>query len=70
MTTQEKTTAINNVLANYQDNVAATNAATISAGSEAIVVQARNTALVNDLALIFSTKQSELPRGKKPKTDR
>jgi hypothetical protein len=62
MTTQQKTTAIQVILANHQDNVAAVKAANVSAGLDAIVIEAMNTALKGDLALIFASKPASLKR--------
>ena len=56
MSTQQKTTAIQAILTNHQDNVAAVQAANVGAGLEAIVVEAMNTALKDDLAVIFASK--------------
>jgi hypothetical protein len=56
MSTEQKTTAIQAVLTNHQDNVAAVKAANVSAGLEAIVIEAMNTALKDDLAVIFAFK--------------
>jgi hypothetical protein len=41
---------------NHEDNVAARKAANVSAGLDAIVIEAMNTALKDDLALIFACK--------------
>ncbi|MFZ0916160.1 MAG: hypothetical protein WAN04_04635 [Candidatus Udaeobacter sp.] len=56
MTTQQKTTAIQAVVTNHQDNVAAVQAASVGAGLEAVVIEAMNTALKDDLAVIFALK--------------
>ncbi len=56
MTTQEKTAAIQNILANHQDNVAAKNAANVGAGLDGLVIEAINAALKDDLAVVFSFK--------------
>jgi hypothetical protein len=56
MTTQQKTAAIQGILTNHQDNVAAVRAANVSAGLDAIVIEAMNTALKDDLAVIFALK--------------
>jgi hypothetical protein len=56
MTTQEKTAAIQGILTNHQDNLAAVKAAKISPGLDALVIEAMNTALKADLALIFASK--------------
>ena len=56
MTTQQKTGAIQDILKNHEDNVAAMRAAKVGAGLEALVVEAMNTALKDDLAVIFASK--------------
>jgi hypothetical protein len=56
MTTEQKTTAIQAVVTNHQDNVAAVQAANVGAGLEAVVIEAMNTALKDDLAVIFALK--------------
>jgi hypothetical protein len=56
MTTQQKTTAIQAVLRNHEDNVAAVRAANVGAGLEPYVIEAMNTALKDDLVLIFESK--------------
>lgn len=56
MTTQQKTAAIRSILANHADNVASVKAAKVSVGLEAIVIEAMNTALKDDLTLIFALK--------------
>jgi hypothetical protein len=56
MTTQQKTTAIQAVVTNHQDNVAAVQAAKVGAGLETVVIEAMNTALKDDLAVIFALK--------------
>ena len=56
MTTQQKTAAIRTILTNHQDNVAAVKAADVSVGLEAIVIEAMNNALKDDLMLIFALK--------------
>ena len=53
MTIQEKTAAIQKIVANYQDNVAAKKAANVSAGLEDLVIEAMNNALKDDLAKVF-----------------
>lgn len=62
MTTQQKTAAIQSILTNHQDNVAAVRAANVSAGLDAIVIEAMNIALKDDLAIIFVTKSSRTGR--------
>jgi hypothetical protein len=56
MTTQQKTAAIRSILTNHEDNVAAVKAANVSVGLDAIVIEAMNTALKDDLVLIFACK--------------
>ncbi len=56
MTTQQKTTAIQAIVTNHQDNVAAVQAAKVGAGLETIVIEAMNAALKDDLAVIFALK--------------
>jgi hypothetical protein len=57
MTTQQKTNAIQDILKNHEDNVTAMRAAKIGAGLEALVIEAMNTAMKDDLADIFAFKQ-------------
>jgi hypothetical protein len=66
MTTQQKITAIQAIIANHQDNVAATRAANVGQGLEALVIEAMNTAFKDDLASIFSANPSRLTAGKQP----
>ena len=54
MTTQQKTAAIRSILTNHEDNVAG--GAENSAGLDAIVIEAMNAALKDDLVLIFACK--------------
>ena len=56
MTTQAKTDAIRNIVANHQDNVAAKNAANVNAGLEPLVIEAMNNAFKDDLAVVFLVK--------------
>jgi hypothetical protein len=58
MTTQQKTTAIQAIVTNHQDNVAATQAANVGEGLEDLVIEAMNTALKDDLAIIFAANSS------------
>ena len=53
MTTQQKTTAIKNILANHQDNVDAVQAAEVDPGLSALVIAAMNNAFEADLEAIF-----------------
>jgi hypothetical protein len=56
MTTQEKTAAIQKILTNHQDNLTAKEAANVSAGLNALVIEAMNNAFKADLERIFATK--------------
>ena len=56
MTTPQKTAAIRSILTNHEDNVAAVRGAKVSAGLDAIVIEAMNAALKDDLVLIFACK--------------
>jgi hypothetical protein len=56
MTTQQKTAAIRTILTNHDDNVAAVRATNVNAGLEPYVIEAMNTALKDDLVLIFALK--------------
>jgi hypothetical protein len=58
MTTQQKITAIQAIVANHQDNVAAMRAANVGQGLEALVIEAMNTALKDDLAIVFASNSS------------
>jgi hypothetical protein len=58
MTTQQKTTAIQVIVTNHQDNVAAMQAADVGEGLEDLVIEAMNTALKDDLAIIFAANSS------------
>ena len=58
MTTQQKTTAIQAIVTNHQDNVAAMQAANVGQGLGALVIEAMNTALKNDLTVIFAANSS------------
>ena len=53
MNTQDKTTAIKNIVANHQDNVTAVRNAQIGPGLDQVVVDAMNTALKTDLLTVF-----------------
>ena len=64
MTTQQKITAIQAIVANHQDNIAAMRAANVGQGLEALVIEAMNTAFKDDLASIFSANSSRLTSGK------
>jgi hypothetical protein len=56
MTTQQKTAAIQSILTNHEDNLAAVRGANVRAGLDAVVVDAMNTALQDDLVLVFGSK--------------
>jgi hypothetical protein len=58
MTTQQKITAIQAIVANHLDNVAAMRATNVVQGLEALVIEAMNTALKDDLAVIFAANSS------------
>jgi hypothetical protein len=64
MTTQQKITAIQAIVTNHQDNVAAMRAANVGQGLEALVIEAMNTALQDDLAVIFSANSNRLTASK------
>jgi hypothetical protein len=66
MTTQQKITAIQAIVTNHQDNVAAMRAANAGQGLEALVIEAMNTALTDDLAVIFAANSSRLTAGTQP----
>lgn len=53
MTTQQKTSAIQNIIANHQDNMSAANAAQIHPGLNPYVIEAMNTAFKADLQKVF-----------------
>jgi hypothetical protein len=57
MTTQQKTGAIQDILKNHEDNVAAMRAAKIGPGLDALVIEAMNSAMKDNLAAIFAFKQ-------------
>jgi hypothetical protein len=62
MTTQEKTNAILKIVTNHKDNVTAAQAANISAGLNALVIEAMNNAFTADLAVVFALKSSGIRR--------
>ena len=66
MTTQQKITAIQAIITNHHDNVAAMQAANVGQGLVALVIEAMNTALKDDLAATFSANPSRLTAGKQP----
>jgi hypothetical protein len=59
MTIQQKTAAITAILANHQENVAATQAAQVSPGLTPYVIDAMNSAMKNDLEAVFTFKPSK-----------
>src|SRR2546430_15700748 len=66
MTTQRKITAIQAIVTNHHDNVAAMSAANVGQGLEALVIEAMNTALKDDLAVIFAANLSRPAAGNLP----
>lgn len=54
MTTQEKIAAINQIVTNHQDNVAAVNASAVTPGLSAVVIEAMNDSLKADLDTVFA----------------
>jgi hypothetical protein len=58
MTIQQKITAIQAIITNHHDNVAAMQAANVGQGLVALVIEAMNTALKDDLAVIFVANSS------------
>ena len=63
MTTQQKTTAIQAIVANHQDNVAAMRAANVGQGLEALLIEAMNNAFKDDLVVVFAANAIRLPVG-------
>ena len=63
MTTQQKTSAIQAVVANHQDNVAAMRAANVGPGLESLVLEAMNTAFKDDRAGVFAADSSGVMPG-------
>jgi len=63
MTTQQKTSAIQAVVANHQDNVAAMRAAHVGPGLESLVLEAMNAAFRDDLAEVFAANSSGVTSG-------
>lgn len=60
MTTQEKTAAIQEIVANHHDNLAAKNAANVGTGLEDLVTEAMNNAFKEDLAKVFAVNAPKL----------
>jgi hypothetical protein len=60
MTTQQKTAAIQAIVTNHQDNVAAMRAANVGQSLEDLVIEAMNAAFKDDLAVVFATNSSRL----------
>jgi hypothetical protein len=56
MTTQEKTNAIQKIVTNHEDNIAAAQAAKISPGLNALVIEAMNDAFKGDLTVVFALR--------------
>src|SRR5262245_36808898 len=56
MTTQQKTAAIRSILTNHEDNLAAVRAANVGAALDAVVLDAMNTALKDDLVFVFASE--------------
>ena len=63
MTTLEKTDAIQKIVTNHKDNVTAAQAANISAGLDALVIEAINDALKTDLTVVFALRSVAPGRG-------
>ena len=63
MTTQEKTDAIQKIIANHKDNVTAAQAANIDAGLNSLVIEAMNDAFKADLAVVFGLRSVVPGRG-------
>ena len=66
MTTQQKITAIQGIVTNHQDNVAAMRAADVGQGLASLVIEAMNTALKDDLAVVFAANSSRPTAGNLP----
>jgi hypothetical protein len=56
MTTQEKVAAIKEIVSYHDDNLAAVKAANLKPGLDAVVTDAMNNALKDDLSLVFALK--------------
>jgi hypothetical protein len=63
MTTQEKTDAIQKIVTNHKDNVTAAQAANVSAGLDALVIEAMNDAFTTDLTVVFALRSVAPGRG-------
>ena len=63
MTTQQKITAIQAIITNHHDNVAAMSAANVGQGLEGLVFEAMNTAFKDDLAVVFTANSSRPAAG-------
>jgi N-acetylmuramic acid 6-phosphate (MurNAc-6-P) etherase len=59
MTIQQKTAAILAILANQQENVAATQAAQVTPGLTPYVIDAMNSAMKTDLEAVFAFKPAK-----------
>ncbi|HEY4281726.1 MAG TPA: hypothetical protein VGM62_01595 [Chthoniobacterales bacterium] len=62
MTTQEKTAAIQDIVKNHQDNVAAKEAANVGTGLDPLVIEAMNNAFKADLEKVFIFKTVKPPK--------
>ena len=63
ITTQEKTDAIQKIMANHKDNVTAAKAANIDAGLNSLVIEAMNDAFKADPAVVFALRSVVPGRG-------
>jgi len=63
MTTQQKITAIQAIITNHHDNLAAMSAANVGQGLEGLVFEAMNTAFKDDLAVVFAANSSRPAAG-------
>ena len=66
MTTQEKTDAIQKLVTTHKDNVTAAQAANVSAGLNALVIEAMNDAFKADLAVVFALRSIAPGRAQRP----
>lgn len=64
MTTQEKTAAIQNLVTNYEDNIAAKNAAHLSDAVDELVIGAIANAFKADLEKIFAFTPPKARKGR------
>jgi hypothetical protein len=63
MTIQEKTAAIQKIVTNHQDNIAAKQAANISAGLNPLAIEAMNNAFIANLEAVFAFKPTKPSKG-------